>query len=162
MTERTRLTVDVDVSLDEERLSVVLDEIEEATTELATDGLAGEIRLTVDTEGTDGAAEPTPGGTSEEASAGTSTEDDEGPPNVENEAVRSFAALAEREAFEAPLVDSQTAFEVYEDRAGRWRWRLRHENGNIIADSGGSYASRTGAVRGIRSVKRNAPGAAVE
>jgi uncharacterized protein YegP (UPF0339 family) len=56
---------------------------------------------------------------------------------------------------------SKAAFEVYEDNAGRWRWRLVHDNGNIIADSGGSYASRRGALKGLRSVKHNAPGGPV-
>ncbi len=54
------------------------------------------------------------------------------------------------------------AFEVYEDAEGRWRWRLRHRNGNVLADSGQGYAERTGAENGIDSVKRNAPGADTE
>ena len=51
------------------------------------------------------------------------------------------------------------AFEVYEDDASEYRWRLRHRNGNIIADSGQGYADRRGAIEGIHGVKRNAPGA---
>lgn len=31
--------------------------------------------------------------------------------------------------------------EVYKDRAGRWRWRLKSKNGRVIADSGQGYAS---------------------
>ncbi len=54
------------------------------------------------------------------------------------------------------------AFEVYEDAGGEWRWRLRHRNGNIIADGGEGYSSRTKAHDAIESVKRNAPGATVE
>jgi len=50
-------------------------------------------------------------------------------------------------------------FEVYQDRADEWRWRLRHRNGNIIADSGEGYGRRRGAVNGLRSVQHNAPGA---
>ena len=53
------------------------------------------------------------------------------------------------------------AFELYEDSAGEWRWRLVVANGNIIADSGEGYASKQGARRGIESVKKNAPGADV-
>jgi uncharacterized protein len=30
-------------------------------------------------------------------------------------------------------------FELYRDAAGEYRWRLRHENGNVIADSGEGY-----------------------
>ncbi|WP_436928077.1 HVO_2922 family protein [Halosimplex amylolyticum] len=51
------------------------------------------------------------------------------------------------------------AFEVYEDGAGEYRWRLLHENGQILGDSGEGYASRTGAINGLQSVKRNAPNA---
>ena len=53
------------------------------------------------------------------------------------------------------------AFEVYEDAAEQWRWRLRHRNGNLIADGGEGYSERTAAQDGIESVKRNAPGADV-
>ena len=53
-------------------------------------------------------------------------------------------------------------FELYEDSADQWRWRLRHDNGNIIADSGEGYASAQKAKQGIGSVKKNAPDASVE
>ena len=53
-------------------------------------------------------------------------------------------------------------FELYEDRAGEWRWRLRHQNGNIIADSSEGYSSKAGAENGIQSVKENAPTAPIE
>jgi len=58
--------------------------------------------------------------------------------------------------------DSQAGFELFRDKAGEWRWRLRHRNGNIIADSGEGYARRKDAKNGLESVKRNAPGADVE
>ncbi|RAW46069.1 hypothetical protein DQW50_06260 [Halorubrum sp. 48-1-W] len=51
------------------------------------------------------------------------------------------------------------AFEIYEDAGDEWRWRLRHRNGNIVADSGEGYASRSNAVEAVTGVKRNAPGA---
>ncbi|MBX0324488.1 YegP family protein [Halomicroarcula sp. F13] len=53
-------------------------------------------------------------------------------------------------------------FELYTDSADQWRWRLRHSNGNIIADSGEGYASKAKAKQGIESVKSNAPDADVE
>ena len=56
---------------------------------------------------------------------------------------------------------SDATFEVYEDRAGEWRWRLIHRNGNIIADSGEGYASRQKCEQGLESVKKNAPDAAL-
>ncbi len=57
---------------------------------------------------------------------------------------------------------SEPTFEVYEDSAGEWRWRLVAVNGNIIADSGEGYTSKQGATRGIESVRRTAPEAVVE
>jgi uncharacterized protein YegP (UPF0339 family) len=52
-------------------------------------------------------------------------------------------------------------FELFEDAAGEWRWRLVAPNGNIVADSGEGYASKQGAKRGIRSVKAGAPDAPI-
>ncbi len=61
---------------------------------------------------------------------------------------------------DADVLDiEQAAFELYEDKAGEYRWRLRHRNGNIVADSGEGYSSRSAAEDGINSVKRNAPAA---
>jgi len=57
---------------------------------------------------------------------------------------------------------SKATFELFQDRAEEWRWRLRHDNGNIIADSGEGYGSITGARNGLRSVRENAPGAPAE
>ncbi|WP_299236776.1 HVO_2922 family protein [Natronomonas sp.] len=56
---------------------------------------------------------------------------------------------------------SKATFQRYEDAAGKWRWRLRHDNGNIIADSSEGYASKQKATQGLESVRTNAPGAAV-
>ena len=53
-------------------------------------------------------------------------------------------------------------FEVYQDSAGEWRWRLVAANGNIIADSGEGYTSKQGAKRGIESVKEGAADATIE
>lgn len=53
-------------------------------------------------------------------------------------------------------------FELYKGSADEWRWRLRHENGNIIADSGEGYHNKADAMNGIDSVKENAPSAPVE
>lgn len=52
------------------------------------------------------------------------------------------------------------AFEIYEDPAGEWRWRLRHDDGNVLADSGEGYGSRSAAEEAVASVRENAPGAA--
>jgi len=64
---------------------------------------------------------------------------------------------------DADVLDvSDAAFEIYEDAGGEWRWRLRHRNGNIVADSGEGYASRSNAVEAVTGVKANAPGAGEE
>jgi uncharacterized protein YegP (UPF0339 family) len=63
---------------------------------------------------------------------------------------------------EPPTEESKARFEVYEDRAGEFRWRLVHDNGNVIADSGEGYATWAGAENGLQSVKLNAPGAPVD
>ena len=56
---------------------------------------------------------------------------------------------------------SKATFELFEDKAGKWRWRLVHHNGEIIADSGQGYASKQKAKQGLRSVKTNVRGAGV-
>jgi uncharacterized protein YegP (UPF0339 family) len=53
-------------------------------------------------------------------------------------------------------------FELYQDNADEWRWRLLATNGNIIADSGEGYQSKQGAKRGIESVRTAAPNAEVQ
>jgi uncharacterized protein len=47
-------------------------------------------------------------------------------------------------------------FELYKDSAGKFRFRLKAGNGEIIAQ-GHAYESRTAALDGIESVMKNAP-----
>lgn len=56
--------------------------------------------------------------------------------------------------------DYMTKFEVYKDKAGEYRFRLKAGNGQVIAISEG-YKSRTSCMNGIESVKKNAPTAAI-
>ena len=51
-------------------------------------------------------------------------------------------------------------FEVYADKAGEFRFRLKARNGEIIATSEG-YKAKASCLNGIESVKKNAPEAAV-
>lgn len=51
-------------------------------------------------------------------------------------------------------------FEVYTDKAGEYRFRLKARNGEVIAVSEG-YKSKDGCLNGIESVKKNAPDAEV-
>ena len=51
-------------------------------------------------------------------------------------------------------------FEVYQDKAGEYRFRLKATNGQAIAASEG-YKTKTSCLNGIESVKKNAPEAEV-
>ena len=53
-------------------------------------------------------------------------------------------------------------FELYKDSASEYRWRLRHQNGQVIADSGEGYTTKDNAVNGIESVKENGPSAPID
>ncbi|GAA3931500.1 YegP family protein [Microbacterium soli] len=52
-------------------------------------------------------------------------------------------------------------YELYQDKAGDWRFRLKAGNGEVIA-TGQGYASKSGAMNGIDSVRRNADSEIVE
>lgn len=51
-------------------------------------------------------------------------------------------------------------FELYTDKSGEWRFRLKAGNGEVIA-TGQGYASKSGALNGIDSIRRNAADAEV-
>lgn len=51
-------------------------------------------------------------------------------------------------------------FEVYEDKSGKFRFRLKAGNGEIVAQ-GEAYESRANAHEGCEAVKRAADGAAI-
>ena len=63
---------------------------------------------------------------------------------VEDQTVENFEVL------------SCPKFEVYLDKAGEYRFRLKAANGQIIATSEG-YKQLSGCLSGIESVKKNAP-----
>ena len=74
------------------------------------------------------------------------------------ESVRKNAVEAEIEDqtvenFEAK---KHPKFEMYIDKAGEYRFRLKAKNGEIIA-TGESYKAKAGCLNGIDSIKRNAP-----
>ncbi|KRE56090.1 YegP family protein [Phycicoccus sp. Soil748] len=49
-------------------------------------------------------------------------------------------------------------FELYKDKAGKYRFRLKASNGQVIA-TGEAYESKAAAENGIKSVQTNAAGA---
>ena len=77
--------------------------------------------------------------------------------------VRKNAPLAEIEDQTQPEVKEvkHPKFEIYADKKGELRFRLKARNGEIIASSEG-YKSMDSCVNGIESVKKNAPDSEIE
>ena len=59
-------------------------------------------------------------------------------------------------------VNAVTKFQLYKDRKGEYRWRLRARNGEIIADSNEGYSSKASCKHGIDLVREQAASAVVE
>jgi len=55
----------------------------------------------------------------------------------------------------------EQVFEWYKDKAGKFRFKLKAANGEIIAVSE-AYSSKDACVNGIESVKKNAPSAKIK
>jgi uncharacterized protein YegP (UPF0339 family) len=53
-------------------------------------------------------------------------------------------------------------FELYKDHTGDWRWRLRAQNGNVVADSAEGYRNRADCERGIALVRDSAAAPVVD
>ena len=78
------------------------------------------------------------------------------------ESVRKNAPTApiENQTVEGFQVEKHPKFEVYLDKAGEYRFRLKATNGQIIA-VGESYKALASCLNGIESIKTNAPDAEV-
>ena len=77
------------------------------------------------------------------------------------ESVReNCAAAIEDQTVEGFETLKHPKFEVYNDKAGEFRFRLKAKNGQIIATSEG-YKAKAGCLNGIESIKKNAPDAEV-
>ncbi len=76
------------------------------------------------------------------------------------ESVRKNAPIAKVEDQTVEPVEAATnpKFEVYADKAGEFRFRLKARNGEIIAVSEG-YKAKPSCLNGIESVRKNAPDA---
>lgn len=59
-------------------------------------------------------------------------------------------------------VNAVTKFQLYKDRKGEYRWRLRARNGEIIADSNEGYSRKASCKHGIDLVREQAASAVVE
>ena len=51
-------------------------------------------------------------------------------------------------------------FEVYKDKKGEFRFRLKASNGETIA-TGEGYPAKTGVMKGIKSIQKSAPEAPI-
>ena len=67
---------------------------------------------------------------------------------VEDQTVENFEVL------------THPKFEVYQDKAGEFRFRLKARNGQIVA-TGEGYKQLASCLNGVDSVKRNAPDAEI-
>ncbi len=68
--------------------------------------------------------------------------------NVENQTVEGWEVM------------THPKFEMYEDKSGEFRFRLKARNGEIIGVSEG-YTAKAGCLNGIESVQKNAPTAEI-
>ena len=69
-------------------------------------------------------------------------------------------ANVENQTEEGYEVMTHPKFEMYQDKAGEYRFRLKARNGEIIGTSEG-YTAKAGCINGIESVKKNAADAEV-
>jgi uncharacterized protein YegP (UPF0339 family) len=53
-------------------------------------------------------------------------------------------------------------FQIFQDKSGEYRWRLKAANGNIVATSGEGYKTKADAQRGVASVQQLTPTATIE
>ncbi|WP_290809844.1 amphi-Trp domain-containing protein [Halovivax sp.] len=138
-----------------ETVSVELAEPIAYELELERDGDEVELEIELEWRAPDSATETDDGDASGE-STGTELDAEEAPSAAESD-VEEEPSTAESVA----AAESLGRFELFEDRAGEWRWRLVHRNGNVIATSGEGYTRKHNAEKGLRSVLATAPGAEI-
>ena len=69
-------------------------------------------------------------------------------------------AALENQTVEGYAVEKNPKFEVYTDKAGEFRFRLKARNGEIIA-VGEGYKAIKSCLNGIESIRKNAPDAPI-
>lgn len=70
------------------------------------------------------------------------------------------AAALEDQTVEGFATEKNPKFELYTDKAGEFRFRLKAKNGQIIA-VGEGYKAKAGCKNGIESIRKNAPEAEI-
>ena len=78
------------------------------------------------------------------------------------ESVRKNAPVAalEDQTVEGYAEEKNPKFEIYQDKKGEYRFRLKARNGEIIA-TGEGYVAKASCLNGVESVRKNAPEAPV-
>lgn len=75
-------------------------------------------------------------------------------------AANAPVAAEEDQTVEGFVPAKNPKFEIYTDKAGEFRFRLKAKNGQIIATSEG-YTTMKSCNNGVASVRKNAPDAAI-
>ena len=70
-------------------------------------------------------------------------------------------AAVEDQCVEGYATEKSPKFEIYKDKAGEFRFRLKATNGQIIA-VGEGYTTHSACKKGVASVKENAGNATIE
>ena len=71
------------------------------------------------------------------------------------------AARVEDQTKENFSVQTNPKFEVYKDKSGEFRFRLKAKNGQVIA-TGEGYKALDGCMNGIASIRKNVPDAIID
>lgn len=74
---------------------------------------------------------------------------------------KNCVGAVEDQTVEGFEVQKHPKFEVYQDKAGEYRFRLKATNGQTVA-TGEGYKTKPSCLNGIESIKKNAPEAKVE
>ena len=69
-----------------------------------------------------------------------------------------------RAAVAAPAIarELQMYFQLYKDKAGEWRWKLKAANHETVADSAEGYKAKASAKNAIESIQKNGPTAEID
>lgn len=57
---------------------------------------------------------------------------------------------------------ARARFQIYADAAGKYRWRLKDDDGEKVASSAESFDTRSGAKQAAETVKGTAPDADID
>lgn len=74
---------------------------------------------------------------------------------IESVAKNAPVAAVEDQTKEGFATEKHPKFEIYKDKAGEFRFRLKATNGQVIA-TGEGYTSHANCINGVESVKKNA------